>query len=1550
MVTTRIDLREKVPVNIVRWAGLENTMNELFKNFEVWEQRNAELVNKFFNEWYFRWEESLINKLIEVKHDIKFDEIGDEWINLALLLYNNWLYDFKLCLEKVRNQKIKKFFINEIHDKLNSLIGWTGPYTDFDTSCPIPWNTNVLWYFEKVLDYLINKENSTGWKKVVDILKDITITNQDLNSRLPAWEQIPTGINLTDPSVPVSSRNDFDTLLSFEIWKEAARTVNIAENFVRDYQKLLTNSLPAINTIVWESDEYRYNEDKLWTEYQSKLQTIKDNASLDESEKNKQINNLKREYYIKYLKTKNVGIWNALEQLYNNDFDYSKLEPAVLKKYLGKVADIRLKKLFDNWMNEFIKLNRWNVDAFRHFYKNLADPSKKNIILNDVNVVLSNGTTTWGIIIPIQKKIVEGKNERLKEIDQFWKNADKSFDALPIEFTINKSDINNLDISIEDKTKLLNLLSKFDQWDKYVINWENVWNLIYLYFVINNNLRITEMDPEKQKEVEDLFWQAKNHKDKPKDENSDNNEWNESYTQENFKKDIEELWPWKFENWSEIWIPAWDSAIPGWGYQWMKIKISNINMRKWTFKWTVFWWELKFSSEYEWKSREFKMNQKTLENFKKTSKKISGSDDKVWLQPNPDKSDFGSFKDKLKGKLWTDSLSFPPEWVNWDDGKFTQTVIDEDWNEKKAEVKYFWASSDDKSTYRVEYNPIRHNFTVSSTFNWDEKWKDWKSEKKRFSYERDMDWNNFLIFFNQKWLVPQTEEQAKDAVIRQDNEFKMVNGGKWKLHWFSINNIRHWFKDIIWALNKKIDDYNKKQDEQFRGLVEGPILNALGSLPFLPPSIKSAIWERQQELYNEEFNGAWTEIEKYLKALQSDGQFADTFDQVPPHVQTLYWKSYKDFIKNLYAKKSTSTGEKRKAAALLLANFEKWWSPFRGLSEFENQWLWVKVLLWEDHYRQFLRDKAACIRDRDLAEKSKESWLDKKGLNEQLATCEMDYIINNVRWAYPKLPWSYFPSHENRWINWDKSTNYIPNPSKRLLSEQFANKLEDAKKWWFTKSSVEEAYWKNKSVNKFEVMEDDFGKMWSSRYKQGAWALRRMFDLAADESLRKRAKRHFLTYLLSWALDVNCDPWLKKQVYGWAKPMSFVPWMLVKEAWVAENIAILLDDIEPKWDFSKNVTKYFHRNGQLKWWIDFKWLQDEIKKRLTDEKMDKLDDYFSKLPTKDFSGYPEPQKSILNKFKKALIEEDVEEFDRWLLDNPKIVNNGLLTNINVVSDRLRIEDWEFRWKDSDDISNKKAFWDNIKSSISKLDAGDSKTVDFVLNKYFTWFWLNSAQERQNVYKRINTAYHYQQEVLQHGWIYSPGHKKKIKDRNWRLVDEKIPVWRIDNNDIDKILLYGLEWNVRSRPPLSWKILPKELKDALDAFQQFFESAFRARTLNHSDVKNGAFKLNVWDSRENDRFLLWWWDVYQKIARKDDYTSVLESDEAEYNGKFTDLKESEQKKIWRSILRDDDLYINPHMENIEKTLKRNRNVLDWNWRLTTTSDSDQLLNLQEALGE
>jgi hypothetical protein len=57
---------------------------------------------------------------------------------------------------------------------------------------------------------------------------------------------------------------------------------------------------------------------------------------------------LRWKYYLKYVKTKNAKIGDALEQLYNNNFDYSKIESNVLKNYIDKVVETRLKMLFDS--------------------------------------------------------------------------------------------------------------------------------------------------------------------------------------------------------------------------------------------------------------------------------------------------------------------------------------------------------------------------------------------------------------------------------------------------------------------------------------------------------------------------------------------------------------------------------------------------------------------------------------------------------------------------------------------------------------------------------------------------------------------------------------------------------------------------------------------------------------------------------------------------------------------------------------------------------------------------------------------------------------------------------------------------------------------------------------------------------------------------------------------------------------------------------------------------------------------------------------------------
>ncbi len=1501
VITNRTDdLREKVPANIVKWAGLENTTNQLIDNFEAWEKRNAELVNKFFNQSYFRGDESLISKLLETDPNIKFNDIEQEWINLAILLFDNWMRDFRDCLNKITNNNLKKGFINEIHDKVRTqILAPNPPYNDFDTKCPIPWDSNVLWYFQKVTEYLKWKQWTGGAKNTSEILEKINITNKDLNDRLlGTGSHIPTWINLMDPSIPNDIRDAFDSLLSFEIWKEASRTINIAKDISKRFQWLLSNTFPAINTIIWENEEYKYDENKLWDEFKNRILTINNDTNLSEKERKNQIRSIKWEYYLKYLKAKNTKIWATLEELYNNNFDYSKIDRWVLKDYLDTIANIRLKMLFDNWLNETLKVNFWNINGFEDFYKKLADPNETSITLQNVNIPWSSPATVWSITIPVQKKIVEWPNEWLKNIEDFWKNAEKSYDALPIEYTINKDDFEREVLkktTIEDKEKLLRFLSKFDQWDKYEIKWEDIWNLIYLYFLINSREPIERIDSEKQKEIEELFWKAKNSTNKlnaTDNENDEDNEWNIEDTPEKFKEEIEKLWPWKFENWSEIWLPVWESELPGWWYQWMKIKISNINMNKWTFKWTFFWWELKFWNNFEWKSRTFKMNKKTIEELKTKAKDWN----KVWLQPNPDGSNFNSFRTNLNNKLWTNDLSFPVAWVTWNENKFLQKIIDEDWKEKQVEVKYFWASADDKSTYKVEYNPIRKSFTVSSSFNWDEKWKDWKTEKKRFSYKRDMDWNNFLIFFTQKWLYPQTEAESNDAIARQDKEFKNMNGWHRKINWFSINNIKNVFKTIKWNIKKKIDDYNKAQDEKLediliwdRWLYSG-LANVLGFIP----SMRDGLWQLQQEYYNERDNRTWKKIEYYLKIFQSDPDFWTTFEQVPPFARILWWKSYKQFIDDLNKPNiSRSKDDIHKAAALLLANIEKWASPYRWLAGEENSGLWVRVLLGDAHYEQFMRDKQKCINDLKKEPKEKDQ------IQDVLATCEMDYIINNINWANWKL--KYFGSHEWRWIPGKEGTDYIDNPSKRLLSDQFANKLKWSYKWRFNKSSVEESFGKI-SHNDFNLAKEDFKRLIkSSRFPWAIANLKKMFMLAKTPEQQSEYQKCFLLYMLSGVLDVNGKKDLRKQTYQWAKTMWFLPWMLAKETSHSQKVVTLLDDFcqEQKYQkFSDSVKSYFHEWDLKKWKLNIDGLIKDLDDRWTIDKMKNFEKYSkSKFPSKRF-----PENSPLQKLQKDALDSWMENIDNSLLDNPLVANSWwLLSNANVVRDRMAIKDWAFDWKDPDERNNRAEFWKQIAKEVGDMSPDSPESVNLVLKQYFSRFGLNSEYDRQESYEWITTAYYW-------------------KDRIWREVrykynwkeDKKLTMWKISPEDIEDILRYTFKWKVMSSC-FSSRRIPSELNDALDNFQKFFEKAFDNNLLQDNLVISQAFKS--WGVSITPMFL-WSREIYKDVLSGGD--NDFADDIWVGDDDFTNDKQRRkaQKKVFQTWW-----FINHKIAQIEKSLKK-----------------------------
>ena len=242
------NLREEVPPKIVKWAKLEAINNAILNNFKNGEKLNADLINEFFEQPYFTWEESLINKLTETDNSITFDDIKKEWINLAILEFDDWLLDFKECIDKT-SDAIQKAYIEEIHDRICIKLWWTpgvppslatppttGLYNDFDTECPLPTppsSLNIVWYFNNVSKYLKNKEGSWWAKKTVNILKNITITNEDINNRLTIWDRLNSTIPLSHPSHNMDTKNSFDILTAFEIGKEADRTINIAKELLK---------------------------------------------------------------------------------------------------------------------------------------------------------------------------------------------------------------------------------------------------------------------------------------------------------------------------------------------------------------------------------------------------------------------------------------------------------------------------------------------------------------------------------------------------------------------------------------------------------------------------------------------------------------------------------------------------------------------------------------------------------------------------------------------------------------------------------------------------------------------------------------------------------------------------------------------------------------------------------------------------------------------------------------------------------------------------------------------------------------------------------------------------------------------------------------------------------------------------------------------------------------------------------------------------------------------------------------------------------------------
>ncbi|MDR2540876.1 MAG: hypothetical protein LBD11_03715 [Candidatus Peribacteria bacterium] len=149
----------------------------------------------------------------------------------------------------------------------------------------------------------------------------------------------------------------------------------------------------------------------------------------------------------------------------------------------------------------------------------------------------------------------------------------------------------------------------------------------------------------------------------------------------------------------------------------------------------------------------------------------------------------------------------------------------------------------------------------------------------------------------------------------------------------------------------------------------------------------------------------------------------------------------------------------------------------------------------KDHRNNFMRRK------QELMAEINSNKRDTDRLREQLSRCEIDYILNNIRGSNP-YPNTRFGSIEKRGEYPTATPEYIDNPSKRRLSNAFADKLDEAYKNRNTQSNIDSIV--QTLPNDFGIAKAEFeGKLKSGRFPIAMANLKKMHTLMrTDEEKR----------------------------------------------------------------------------------------------------------------------------------------------------------------------------------------------------------------------------------------------------------------------------------------------------------------------------------------------------------------------------------------------------------------------------------------------------------------
>ena len=1333
-----------------------------------------------------------------------------------------------------------------------------------------------------------NKESERNdYKKLIS---DFKFTYEDIRQSLASEGFDTSALQTGDfQSRTPDQKKLFDTMLSRTVVKRIQNRVNLMDRLITDTKDVFNNVLPPFHVIF---NQYPFDREQLKAKYPTEFQDIEQmetQLSTEESEEGRkllsaQIEQKFREIYLHDLQISKPILANTLQKLYAHQFDFSTLTPTESSELFSELAKMRLEQMLsDTQIREIFDLN---VANFEHFFMNLFDLNSSNLQIG-------------GYSFPIQKTVLGGARWSLTSPWDMLSEKD-----LPLEFKI--SGLNSNQISLENRQMIQKLFKNqiSDDLDSVVLRGKEIWKLIYLYLMGKWDI-LDIYNPRNAKPLLDTFT-GKTDVDpnkpaiyKPNREgpqNPENPEKPEGTPLEKIFSARDAMAGEKSEDpdhglrpWAIIYLSNDESILPPYGdpsKEWLRAEITSVNLDEVDPKITAKF----YGTERSLWAEEGKELTFDSANFKRLTSKSENSNlfaDSIRLL-----SAKKTFKEAQEALSQAGIKPQILEQMQFENGKFVMDVDDENWKATKQEVSYLTTTDEvpDPNSSAMKKNPVIYKIkpNADGTVSVESDLLDMEWEKKR--YERKMSYSDFLLFLNEKNLTPKTEKQV-EADKKAFEDIPSTTKRNWKR--VSVQSMIYSIKNVWKNLTSKIDEYYKEQDEAcLDWLVSSVgIYKMVGDTFSWIPSVKSASDQLHYDQLSKAEKNTRKSIEDWIWKFKGMQDFSALFETGVDHPSGMTIDSAigkgNTLKKILLSGKSVveDSGLRPIMAAAMIANIRQGKGLYRWLSNYDNQGLWVKCLLGDQHHQRYMK-----MRQDVLDRIKKPGTPDADQLQDRLKKSEIDYIVNNI-------------NNANGGQDFGSVNDGNKQVLKQLYSSNFAWELNNAAEEVFWRKSIDGAYSKI-THNNFNLAAWDFKRfIKSSRIESALANLKKMGDLARSEQHKNQLKMALSYITLSGIMNRYGDKDVRKWFDALARAYMVPTAFFAKKRENQHNARHLLDKVDAvppfreamkskeaiteNWPAQKSLQESdFSMNAQS---VEYGALLDKLRAWWW-QNAKKIDDYFVGLKSKDTSLDP-----IERKVQDQYRESSGDRVDDDRAKNPSITGNyALLASPDVIEQNKDYNREGFGWKTIDERNDKADFRKKILSSLNDAKSKNIKP-EFFLRQFLVWF--NKDYFSPTNYPEIVS------------WIYTA---KKVRQRwEWWTMSFTVPgnnlTIRIpsgyrkrDAKDLLYYLFKGNVLNARGYPP------PVEFEKVLDFFVDYFDGKLE-------NINDDALSYAFWadDVKQGKNMKLW-------LIPRDEYNAKVDRNSLE-NFWIPQKNQSEEDKRKSKYYREWDLFLNKKLLDLERRL-------------------------------